>query len=117
MSKIKITIALPKGGLLSAAAMKREKDVAVSPGEAIDVPEAYGLSLIDNGFAYKAERPKLEKDKTAKGEETAAKRAAAEKAVEEAQAKLAKTGDDLVAKTAAEDVLRLAEVELAKLTA
>ena len=90
MSKTKITIALPKGGLLSAAAMKRDKDVAVSPGEAIDVPEAYGLSLIDNGFAYKAEKPRPEKDRSAKGDDTIAKRAAAEKAVEEAKEELAK---------------------------
>ncbi len=123
MSKKLMTIALHMGGLLAASAMKTEKDVRVAPHELVDVPEAYGRTLVDNKFAYKAEKPKAETAKTeapksskpADGKADAI--AAAEKAVDEARATLAEAGDDLVAKAAAEDAVKAAEDALAVLTA
>lgn len=114
-----MTIAMPQGGLLDKAAMKTEADVPVQPHQIVDVPEAYGRTLVDNRFAYEAEKPKASKAGKAKGvddgkaaAEQAAAIAAAEKDVEDAKVKLAAAGDDMVAKQEAEAELAAAETAL-----
>lgn len=77
MSKKKtMWIAMANGGLLAAAAMGLPKDKAVDPHAPVEVPEEYGLHLIHDKFAYKAEppeEPKTEKPARQSGGEKAGK--------------------------------------------
>lgn len=63
MSKDKITIASPRGIIIPAAVLKREKDYPAGPHEPVEVPRAYGLSLIENRFADEVEPTTIEKPK------------------------------------------------------
>lgn len=145
----KICIAFPHGGIIPASVLGEEADVKMAAMKAVEVPEAYGLHLIEDRFAVAAEMPKKEDTKAEKkaaadkaaaekaaAEKAAADKAAAEKAAAEkaaadnsaalktaedgvlaAMAKLEKAGDDMVAKAAAEDELKVAEAALAALKA
>lgn len=130
----KICIAFPHGGIIPASVLGEEADVKMAAMKAVEVPEAYGLHLIEDRFAVAAEMPKKEDTKAEKkaaadkaaaekaaAEKAAADKAAAEKAAEDsvlaAMAKLEKAGDDMVAKAAAEDELKAAEAALAALKA
>ena len=138
----KLTIAFPHGGIIPASIMGTETDVHVDAATPIEVPESYGRHLISDRFAVAAEMPKPpEKDeqkaaKIAAEKSSASRKAAAEKAAAEkaaadkadavkaaedtvlaAMAKLEKAGDDMVAKAAAEDELKVAEAALAALKA
>lgn len=71
MSK-KMKIALPQGGLLDAGAMGEAEDVPVAPHEPVLVPNAYGLTLVENKFAYRVggdagEKPKKSGSRGAAG--------------------------------------------------
>ncbi len=128
----KICIAFPHGGIIPASVLGEKADVKMAAMKAVEVPEAYGLHLIEDRFAVAAEMPKKEDTKSEKkaaadkaaaekaaAEKAAADKAAAEKAAEDsvlaAMAKLEKAGDDMVAKAAAEDELKAAEAALAAL--
>ncbi|MBC7311693.1 MAG: hypothetical protein H5U11_04280 [Rhizobium sp.] len=115
----KICIAFPHGGIIPASVLGEKADVKMAARTAVEVPEAYGLHLIEDRFAVAAEMPKKEDTKAEK--KAAADKAAAEKAAEDsvlaAMAKLEKAGDDMVAKAAAEDELKAAEAALAALKA
>ena len=67
MSKDKITIASPRGIIIPAAILKLEKDYQAGPHEPVEVPRAYGLSLIENRFADEVEPIVVEKPKTSPG--------------------------------------------------
>ncbi|MDI7864303.1 hypothetical protein MRS76_20400 [Rhizobiaceae bacterium n13] len=103
----KIGIAFVKGGIIPASILKKDKDVHVAPHEAIEVPAAYGQHLIDDKFAYAKAVEKVAKSgkkESAAPEipvDSANHIAAAEKAVADAEAKLAAAGDDEAAKAAA----------------
>lgn len=119
----KICIAFPHGGIIPASVLGEKADVKVAAMKAVDVPEAYGLHLIEDRFAVAAEMPKedAKAGKKAAADKAAAEKVAAEKAAEDAvvaaKAKLEKAGDDMVAKAAAEDELKAAEAALAALKA
>ena len=120
----KICIAFPHGGIIPATVLGEQADVKMAAMKAIEVPEAYGRHLIDDRFAVAAEMPKKEDtkaEKKAAAEKAAAEKVAAEKTAEDAvaaaNAKLDKVGDDMVAKTAAEDELKAAEAALAAIKA
>lgn len=105
----KIGIAFVKGGIIPAAIMNKDKDVRVPPHEAIEVPESYGQHLIDDKFAYAKDVDKKGSGKTsksAKGKEPdAAKIAAAEQAVTDAEKELAAAEGDLAKEALAREKL------------
>lgn len=117
----KIGIAFVKGGIIPASILKKDQDVRVAPHEAIDVPAAYGKHLIDDKFAYVKD---VEKAPKSGKKESAAPAipldvtnqiATAEKALADADAKLAAAGEDKVAKAEAGREIAAAKSALKKL--
>ena len=109
-SEKKMKIAFKHGGIIPAAVIgaKDGKDKPCTAHEAVAVPESYGNHLITDGFAYEV--------KTAAAAKKDAKALAdANKAVGDAEKKLAEAGDDADKKAAAEKELADARAALAEL--
>ncbi|MDO3434336.1 hypothetical protein QWJ46_16775 [Rhizobium sp. CBN3] len=117
----KISIAFPNGNIIPASVLGTKKDVPVPAHTAIEVPEAYGRHLIDDKFAYATADDsedgggKASSRKKAAKEDKAAKIAAAETAVADAQGELDAAGADLAAKASVEQKLEAAKAALADL--
>ncbi|WFP74504.1 hypothetical protein [Mesorhizobium sp. WSM4906] len=121
MSK-SIWVAFRNGGIIPAA-VAGGKEKKVGPHEPVEVPESYGQHLIDDRFAYKAEKPaapKSAKDQGGKGarQDTAkAARAAELAATIDDLKKAVDAASDLEAKTKLAADLAAAEDELKALEA
>ncbi|MDG4895564.1 hypothetical protein P9272_18500 [Mesorhizobium sp. WSM4976] len=121
MSK-SIWIAFRNGGIIPAA-VAGGKEKKVGPHEPVEVPESYGQHLIDDRFAYKAEKPaatKPAKDQVGRGARQDAGKAA--RAAEltgtiDDLKKAVEAASDLEAKTKLSAELAAAEDELAEIGA
>ncbi|WP_404291536.1 hypothetical protein ACD578_05365 [Microvirga sp. RSM25] len=111
MSAKTISIAGPRGLRIPASVLGKAapgaEDVMVPPHEPIDVPEAYGRSLIADRFAVEAPAPAKSAGKPAKGDGKS-----------EAEKELDKlTKDELLAKAAEANVAATAEMTKAEIIA
>jgi hypothetical protein len=104
-------IAYRHGGIVPAAVTGKSADQKVAAHEAVEVPVAYGRSLVTDRFAYEVEPEKKKKGKLAGTKDEDPAFADLEAAVDAARAKLA--GADLVEQEAAEAELASAEKALA----
>ncbi|RWD71643.1 hypothetical protein [Mesorhizobium sp.] len=113
----KIWIAFKHGGIIPAT-IAGGKEKRVGPHEPVEVPEAYGQHLIDDRFAYKAEKPATPKSgKGAKQDPAKAARAAELAASIVDLKKAVESASDLEAKTTLAAELAAAEDELKALEA
>lgn len=109
-SEKKMKIAFKHGGIIPASVIgaKDGKDKRCTAHEAVSVPESYGNHLLSDGFAYEVKS-------AAEAKRDAKALADANKAVADAEAKVAAAGDDVDKKAAAEKELADARAALAEL--
>ena len=111
MSK-SIWIAFRNGGIIPAT-IAGGKEKNVGPHEPVEVPEGYGQHLVDDRFAYKAEKPAAPKGgKGARQDAAKAARAAELTAAIDDLKKAVEGASDLEAKTKLAADLAKAEDEL-----
>jgi len=109
-SEKKMKIAFKHGGIIPASVIgaKDGKDRRCGAHQPFSVPESYGNHLVSDGFAYEV-KPAAQEKKEAKA------LADANKAVADAEAKVAAAGEDAAKKAAAEKELADARAALAEL--
>lgn len=110
-------IAFSHGGIIPATIVGGEEK-KVGPHEPVEVPEVYGKHLVDDRFAYKAEKPTAPKSgKGAKQDTAKAARTAELSAAIDEMKKAVEAAPDLEAKTRLAADLAAAEGELKALEA